>query len=106
MLKLFSLCYHTHLGIITTISKDRVKPSPIPDSWKLTEILATGVVPGSYMAQTTIIFFWAMKDKYLFYGKLIYIPYFTQYHHHIAKILSVNRFQYVGDQVWFKVFDI
>jgi len=44
-----------------TISKDKVKPCPISDSWKLTEILPTSVVPGSYMAHTTIVFFWVMK---------------------------------------------
>jgi len=42
-----------------TISKDRVKPSPLPDSWKLAEIFATGVVLGSYLALMTVIFFWA-----------------------------------------------
>ncbi|CAL5408282.1 unnamed protein product [Camellia sinensis] len=31
---------------IMTISKDRVKPSPLPDSWKLSEIFATGIVLG------------------------------------------------------------
>lgn len=41
-----------------TISKDRVKPSPQPDSWKLSEIFATGVVLGSYLAMMTVIFFW------------------------------------------------
>lgn len=42
-----------------TISKDRVKPSPLPDSWKLGEIFATGVVLGGYLAMMTVIFFWA-----------------------------------------------
>lgn len=42
-----------------TISKDRVKPSPLPDSWKLSEIFATGVIIGSYLALMTVIFFWA-----------------------------------------------
>lgn len=42
-----------------TISKDRVKPSPTPDSWKLKEIFATGVVLGGYMAIITVVFFWA-----------------------------------------------
>jgi hypothetical protein len=42
-----------------TISKDRVKPSPQPDSWKLAEIFATGVVLGGYLAMMTVIFFWA-----------------------------------------------
>ncbi|RZC58720.1 hypothetical protein C5167_006023 [Papaver somniferum] len=46
-------------GTIMTISKDRVKPSPLPDSWKLAEIFATGVILGSYMAIMTVIFFWA-----------------------------------------------
>lgn len=45
-------------GTIMTISKDRVKPSPQPDSWKLSEIFATGVVLGSYLAMMTVIFFW------------------------------------------------
>lgn len=42
-----------------TISKDRVKPSPMPDSWKLAEIFATGIILGSYLAMMTVIFFWA-----------------------------------------------
>jgi len=42
-----------------TISKDRVKPSPLPDSWKLAEIFTTGIVLGSYFAMMTVIFFWA-----------------------------------------------
>ncbi|XP_074273720.1 plasma membrane ATPase-like isoform X1 [Silene latifolia] len=53
-------------GTIMTISKDRVKPSPIPDSWKLKEIFATGVVLGSYLALMTVIFFWVMKETDFF----------------------------------------
>jgi len=34
-------------------------PSPTPDSLKLKEIFATGVVYGSYMALITVVFFWA-----------------------------------------------
>jgi fatty acid desaturase len=49
-----------------TISKDRVKPSPMPDSWKLKEIFATGIVLGGYMALMTVVFFWAMKDTNFF----------------------------------------
>nr|XP_043632646.1 plasma membrane ATPase 1-like isoform X2 [Erigeron canadensis] len=45
-------------GTIMTISKDRVKPSPSPDSWKLSEIFATGVVIGTYLAIMTVIFFY------------------------------------------------
>lgn len=42
-----------------TISKDRVKPSPQPDSWKLAEIFTTGIILGGYLAMMTVIFFWA-----------------------------------------------
>jgi H+-transporting ATPase len=49
-------------GTIMTISKDRVKPSPSPDCWKLSEIFTTGVVIGSYLALMTVIFYWA-ADK-------------------------------------------
>lgn len=45
-------------GTIMTISKDRVKPSPTPDSWKLSEIFATGIIIGSYLALMTVIFFY------------------------------------------------
>ncbi|XP_034706502.1 ATPase 4, plasma membrane-type-like [Vitis riparia] len=53
-------------GTIMTISKDRVKPSPLPDSWKLAEIFATGVVLGSYLAMMTVIFFWAAYETDFF----------------------------------------
>ncbi|KAL5182952.1 Plasma membrane ATPase 4 [Glycine soja] len=56
-------------GTIMTISKDRVKPSPLPDSWKLQEIFATGIVLGSYLALMTVIFFWAMKETDFFPDK-------------------------------------
>lgn len=56
-------------GTIMTISKDRVKPSPMPDSWKLKEIFATGIVLGGYLALMTVIFFWVMKDTSFFSDK-------------------------------------
>ncbi|KAJ8480583.1 hypothetical protein OPV22_024310 [Ensete ventricosum] len=56
-------------GTIMTISKDRVKPSPMPDSWKLKEIFATGVVLGTYLALMTVFFFWAMKETDFFSDK-------------------------------------
>ncbi|KAL9226917.1 hypothetical protein vseg_002674 [Gypsophila vaccaria] len=56
-------------GTIMTISKDRVKPSPMPDSWKLKEIFATGIVLGGYMALMTVIFFWLMSDTQFFQEK-------------------------------------
>lgn len=45
-------------GTVMTISKDRVKPSPLPDCWKLSEIFTTGIVLGGYMALMTVVFFW------------------------------------------------
>ncbi|KAH6760783.1 plasma membrane H+-ATPase [Perilla frutescens var. hirtella] len=56
-------------GTIMTISKDRVKPSPVPDSWKLKEIFATGVVLGGYLALGTVLFFWLVKDTTFFSDK-------------------------------------
>ncbi|CAA7057925.1 unnamed protein product [Microthlaspi erraticum] len=56
-------------GTIMTISKDRVKPSPIPDSWKLKEIFATGVVLGTYMALISVVFFWLAHDTDFFSDK-------------------------------------
>ncbi|XP_022133234.1 plasma membrane ATPase 4-like [Momordica charantia] len=56
-------------GTIMTISKDRVKPSPLPDSWKLKEIFATGIVLGGYLALMTVIFFWIVRDTDFFSNK-------------------------------------
>ncbi|XP_050379821.1 ATPase 8, plasma membrane-type-like isoform X1 [Argentina anserina] len=53
-------------GTIMTISKDRVKPSPLPDSWKLKEIFATGIVLGTYMAVMTVVFFWIAHSTTFF----------------------------------------
>ncbi|ONK73511.1 uncharacterized protein A4U43_C04F32390 [Asparagus officinalis] len=53
-------------GTIMTISKDRVRPSPLPDSWKLSEIFATGVVLGAYLAITTVIFYYAAYETEFF----------------------------------------
>jgi H+-transporting ATPase len=49
-----------------TISKDRVKPSPTPDSWHLKEIFATGIVLGTYQALATVLFFWAVYSTDFF----------------------------------------
>ncbi|XP_041015155.1 ATPase 10, plasma membrane-type-like [Juglans microcarpa x Juglans regia] len=53
-------------GTIMTISQDRVKPSPMPDSWKLNEIFATGVVIGTYLALVTVLFYWIVVDTTFF----------------------------------------
>ncbi|XXG56718.1 hypothetical protein AAC387_Pa03g4062 [Persea americana] len=56
-------------GTIMTIPRDRVKPSPMLDSWKLREIFLTAVTLGSYLALMTVIFFWAMIDTDFFPDK-------------------------------------
>ncbi|EOA22158.1 hypothetical protein CARUB_v10002726mg, partial [Capsella rubella] len=44
---------------ILTFSTEKVKmPSPTPDSRKLNQIFATGLVLGGYMALVTVLFFW------------------------------------------------
>ena len=48
------------------ISKDRVTPSRSPDSWKLKEIFATGVVIGAYLALATVLFYWAVTRTTFF----------------------------------------
>ncbi|XP_024021501.1 LOW QUALITY PROTEIN: ATPase 10, plasma membrane-type [Morus notabilis] len=53
-------------GTIMTISKDRVKPSLRPDSWKLNEIFATGIVIGTYLALVTVLFYWVVVDTDFF----------------------------------------
>lgn len=55
-----------------TISKDRVKPSPQPDSWKLKEIFGTGIVLGGYLALMTVLFFWAVKDTNFFSVRILH----------------------------------
>ena len=45
---------------------DRVKPSPVPDSWKLSEIFVTGIVTGTYLALMTVVFFWAAYETSFF----------------------------------------
>lgn len=61
-----------------TISKDRVKPSPQPDSWKLREIFSTGVVLGGYQALMTVVFFWVMKDTEIFSVNTLIFSFFSK----------------------------
>lgn len=60
-------------GTIMTISKDRVKPSELPDSWKLKEIFTTGIVLGTYMAIMTVVFYFAVHNTDFFTVCSIYI---------------------------------
>ncbi|CAI7806870.1 unnamed protein product [Closterium sp. NIES-54] len=53
-------------GTIMTISKDRVLPSPTPDSWKLSEIFCQGVAFGSYLGIMSVVFFWAAYETDFF----------------------------------------
>ncbi|KAL2630277.1 hypothetical protein R1flu_014963 [Riccia fluitans] len=53
-------------GTIMTIAKDRVKPSPLPDSWRLSEIFIMGTVLGVYMALCTVLFFYLIKETTFF----------------------------------------
>ncbi|CAI0431219.1 unnamed protein product [Linum tenue] len=67
----------TEPGTIMTISKDRVKPSPVPDSWRLSEIFATGVVLGGYLALMTVAFFWLAYETN-FFSKHFHVKSFQQ----------------------------
>lgn len=49
-----------------TISKDRVKPSPYPNSWNLTEIFTCAIVYGIYLATSTVIFFFVIVQTQFF----------------------------------------
>ncbi|KAG2319796.1 hypothetical protein Bca52824_013009 [Brassica carinata] len=53
-------------GTIMTISKDRVRPSPTPESWKLKQIFATGIVIGTYLALVTVLFYWLIVSTTFF----------------------------------------
>lgn len=44
-------------GTIMTISTDRVKPSPYPNSWNLREIFTYAIVYGLYLTLSTVAFF-------------------------------------------------
>lgn len=61
-----SCALNFNAGTIMTISKDRVRPSPIPDSWKLSEIFVTGIVIGTYLALVTVLFYWIANDTDFF----------------------------------------
>ncbi|CAN1748377.1 ATPase 7, plasma membrane-type [Linum perenne] len=70
-------------GTIMTISKDRVKPSPVPDSWKLSEIFATGVVLGGYLAIMTVVFFWGAYETN-FFSDHFHVPSLRKSHYDLS----------------------
>ncbi|KAJ3673682.1 hypothetical protein LUZ60_005674 [Juncus effusus] len=57
-------------GTIMTISKDRVRPSPKPDTWKLNQIFATGIIIGTYLALVTVLFYWVITRTTFFESHL------------------------------------
>ena len=52
-----------------TISKDRVKPSPYPNSWNLSEIFTYAIVYGIYLAASTVAFFAVIVKTSFFHDK-------------------------------------
>ncbi|XP_073288794.1 plasma membrane ATPase 1-like [Primulina huaijiensis] len=80
-------------GTIMTISKDRVKPSPLPDSWKLAEIFTTGIILGSYLAMMTVIFFWAAYDTNFFTSVFGVQSLEKKFHPHYRKLASAVYLQ-------------
>ncbi|TXG46610.1 hypothetical protein EZV62_027889 [Acer yangbiense] len=77
------------ISTIMNISKDRVKPSPLPDSWKLSEIFATEVVHGSYLTLMTIVFFYAANET----------NFFTKHFHVRVKDFNQHHFNTLDDKV-------
>ncbi|XP_050228883.1 ATPase 11, plasma membrane-type-like [Mercurialis annua] len=77
-------------GTIMTISKDRVKPSPIPDSWKLSEIFATGIVIGAYLAIMTVVFFWGAYETD-FFTKHFHVDSLEKTHHNLSDLNVVKQ---------------
>nr|ASM90217.1 plasma membrane H+ ATPase 7 [Sesuvium portulacastrum] len=69
-------------GTIMTISKDRVKPSSRPDRWNLSEIFATGIILGGYLAVMTVVFFWATYETE-FFPKNFGVRSFNQHKHNM-----------------------
>ncbi|CAN1259099.1 ATPase 7, plasma membrane-type [Linum perenne] len=76
-------------GTIMTISKDRVKPSPVPDSWKLSEIFATGVVLGGYLAIMTVVFFWGAYETN-FFSDHFHVPSLRKSHYKLASAVYLQ----------------
>ncbi|KAL1190898.1 ATPase 7, plasma membrane-type [Cardamine amara subsp. amara] len=90
-------------GTIMTISKDRVKPSPTPDCWKLKEIFATGVVLGAYLAIMTVVFFWAAYETNFFHN-IFHVRNFNQHHFDMKdKKVAANLNEHMASAVYLQV---
>ncbi|TMW57784.1 hypothetical protein Poli38472_014387 [Pythium oligandrum] len=55
-------------GTILTISKDNVKPSPTPDSWKLKEVFISSISFGLWLTLSTIVLFAVINNSDGFAG--------------------------------------
>lgn len=64
----FKMLLITMVNWVITVgaSINRVKSSPLPVNWSLSEILTTGIVLGSYLAMSTVIFFWTAYETNFF----------------------------------------
>ncbi|KAH0928244.1 hypothetical protein HID58_013971 [Brassica napus] len=90
-------------GTIMTISKDRVKPSPTPDCWKLKEIFATGVVLGAYLAIMTVVFFWAAYETN-FFPNIFDVRNFNQHNFNMRdKAVATNLNEQMASAVYLQV---
>ncbi|KAL6323058.1 hypothetical protein AAG906_024628 [Vitis piasezkii] len=90
-------------GTIMTISKDRVKPSPLPDSWKLTEIFTTGVVLGAYLALMTVFFFYVTYETN-FFTKRFDVPDFNQHHFNMTnETIAIELKEQLASAVYLQV---
>ncbi|KAL0668424.1 hypothetical protein Bca4012_031128 [Brassica carinata] len=90
-------------GTIMTISKDRVKPSPTPDCWKLKEIFATGIVLGAYLAIMTVVFFWAAYETN-FFPNIFDVRNFNQHHFNMRdKAVAANLNEQMASAVYLQV---
>ncbi|XAR70508.1 Proton-exporting ATPase [Bertholletia excelsa] len=52
--------------VIAILNDGQSQASPLPDSWKLAEIFATGVVIGTYLALMTVLFFYTVYETTFF----------------------------------------
>lgn len=76
-----------------TISQDRVKPSPVPDSWKLNEIFATGIVIGTYLALIAVLFYWTVVNTDFFEVWVIDIDLSADFYDFLVHIRFSSTFQ-------------
>ncbi|KAJ4905328.1 plasma membrane-type protein [Raphanus sativus] len=90
-------------GTIMTISKDRVKPSPTPDCWKLKEIFATGVVLGAYLAIMSVVFFWAAYETNFFHD-IFDVRNFNQHNYNMKdKAVAAHLNEQMASAVYLQV---